>query len=229
MITAVTEPISSAWVTAPLGAVREEQHVDEDDRRDEEEDDPQRNRDHALGAVDAIAARLLAGGGLREPRVVGRLLGWPTRAARPLSVLKSATPHGLIASPWVPASMRSHSGPATRAGVAEELAGQVRGGRAGQELGRLHLLDDGERLGLGARPRLVVAGERQEDDEAERAPRSRSRGRRRRPRHGHRPRSSCPRVRAGARSAWRRRRRRPPPRRRGRRGPGSPATRTRGR
>ena len=74
VITTVTEPISSACVDRALAAVGEEQHVDEDHGGDDEEHDPQRRRDHALGAVDAVAARLLAGRRLVEPLVVGGLL-----------------------------------------------------------------------------------------------------------------------------------------------------------
>ena len=57
-----------------LAAVGEEQHVDEDHAGDEEEDDPERRRDHADGAVDPVAACLLARRRLLEPLVVGGLL-----------------------------------------------------------------------------------------------------------------------------------------------------------
>ena len=52
------------------------------------------------------------------------------------------------------------------AGVARQLARELRPDRRGQELRRLELLQDDERLGLRAGPRLVVRREREEDDEA---------------------------------------------------------------
>ena len=57
-----------------LTAVGEEEHEHEDHGGDEEEHDPERRRDHTLGAVDPVVACLLAVGGLVEPLVVGRLL-----------------------------------------------------------------------------------------------------------------------------------------------------------
>ena len=53
------------------------------------------------------------------------------------------------------------------AGVADELARQLRLGRLRQELRGLELLRHDERLGLGALARLVVAREGEEHDEAE--------------------------------------------------------------
>ena len=54
-----------------------------------------------------------------------------------------------------------------RAGVADQLAGQLGGDRVGEQLRGLHLLGDHERLGLRSGPRLVVTREGEEDDEPE--------------------------------------------------------------
>ena len=74
--------------------------------------------------------------------------------------------------------------------VADELARQLVADPGRQELGRLDLLRERERLGLRARPRRVVARECEEDDEPEQDGESRSRARRTRPRRGRRRRSS---------------------------------------
>ena len=63
--------------------VGEEEHEDEDDRGAEEQDDPERHRDHALGAVRPVGARVLAVGALVEPLGVRRLLGGRARLDRP--------------------------------------------------------------------------------------------------------------------------------------------------
>ena len=54
-----------------------------------------------------------------------------------------------------------------RAPVADQLAGQLAADGGREELRGLHLLRDHERLGLGPAARLVVAREREEDDEPE--------------------------------------------------------------
>ena len=83
------------------------------------------------------------------------------------AVWKIRTPHGLMSSPSVPASARGHSAWITERAVADELAGEVARRRPSQELGGLDLLPHDQRLLLGARPRLVVALEGEEDDEPE--------------------------------------------------------------
>ena len=89
-ITATTEPISIALHDRALAAVGEEEHEAEDHGGDEEQRDPERRRDHADGAVDAIQPRLLARRGLLEPLVVGRLLG---RRLRLHGLQRSKQPH----------------------------------------------------------------------------------------------------------------------------------------
>ena len=102
------------------------------------------------GAVDAVLAGLLAVRGLVEPLVVGRLLGAPSAVDR-LRVWNSATPHGLIV---VAQGAGLHPRPLAvddRPGVADELARQLAAHGRREELRRLELLRDGQRLGLGAR------------------------------------------------------------------------------
>ena len=149
-ITATHRPISSAWTTARSPLSAKNSMKTKITAGDEEQHDPQRRRDHADGAVDAVVPGLLAVGGLVEPLVVGRLLGRASRGSTVWSVRNISTPHGLIASPSVPASIRSHSLADDRPGVADELAGQLVGAGGREELRRLDLLRDDQRLGLGA-------------------------------------------------------------------------------
>ena len=166
VITTVTLPISSALRHRALGAVGEEQHVDEDHRGDHEEDDPQRRRDDPLGSVHPVDPRLLPVGRLVHPSVVRRLLGrragstprrWSgtSRTPRVDRVAEAAARQGV--------PLGAGHGPC----VAGQLAGELLAASSGQELGRLDLLGHDRRLVLRARPRRVVGGERQEDDEAE--------------------------------------------------------------
>ena len=54
-----------------------------------------------------------------------------------------------------------------RPGVAHQFAGELGADVGGEELGRLDLLDDGQRFGLGSRPCGVVALEAEEDEETQ--------------------------------------------------------------
>ena len=66
-------------------------------------------RNHALGAVDPVVARLLPRRGLLEPLVVRGLFCVRLGVDRLERPEERATPQGLIVSPAVPASMRGHS------------------------------------------------------------------------------------------------------------------------
>ena len=149
-----------------LGAVGEEQHEHEDDRRAEQQHDPQRHRDHPLGAVGAVGARVLAVGALVEPLRVRRLLGGGPRLDGPERAERGDTP-------WidrVAEGARLHLRPLLvdhRPRVADELAGEARANGDREELRRLELLRHDLRLRLGAATRGVEALEREEDDEPE--------------------------------------------------------------
>ena len=151
----------------PLAAVGEEQHEDEDDPGREEQHDPERHRDHALGAVRAVVAGRFAVGRLVEPFAVRRLLGSSLRL-RPLWIaLNIATPHGLIRFSESPERICGHSIVDDVARVTDERIRQRLAGGGGEELCRLELLGHDRRLVLGARARGVVALEGEEDDEPE--------------------------------------------------------------
>ena len=77
-----------------LRAVGEEHHVREDHRRDEEQHDPERGRDHADGAVDAIEPRLLTR--RRSGRATCRrpTAGSPSAGARPAGCETASPPTG---------------------------------------------------------------------------------------------------------------------------------------
>ena len=149
-----------------LGAVGEEEHEHEDRGGDEEQHDPQRIRDHADRAVDAVAARLLARAREVHPVVIGRLLGRRLGCHR---LDRAKQRHG-------PRVERLAFGPVGQGGplladhgppVTDELAAEALAGGWRQELGGLELLAQRQRLGLRAAARLVVAGEGQKDDQAE--------------------------------------------------------------
>ena len=148
-----------------LGAVREEEHEREHHARGEEEHEPDGGGDDPGRAVDPVASCLLAVGGLVEPLAVRRLLGRRPRLDRVQGAEEREAPR-------VDRAARAaglHLGPLPVddvAAVAEELAAEARADALREELRRLELLDDGQRLSLAAGPRLVVAREGQEHDEA---------------------------------------------------------------
>ena len=165
-MTATTAAHQHALDDRPLAAVGEEQHVDQDDGGDEEQDPPQRRGDDALGGVDAVAPGLLARGGQVEPLVVGGLLGRGRRLDGPHGPEHGQAPGvdgtGLGAG-LHPRPLLADDRPS----VADQLPAEPPAGGGGQELGRLELLDHGQRLGLGPRLGVVVAGEGEEHDEPE--------------------------------------------------------------
>ena len=78
----------------------------------------------------------------------------------------SASAHGLMVSPPT-CRLPSAATPGRRlTGRSRRSHRQAGAHRRRQELGGLELLDDGQRLRLAARPRLIVRREGQEDDEA---------------------------------------------------------------
>ena len=81
-ITETTDPISMPWTTARSPRSAKKSMKTKITAGDEEQHDPERGRDHADGAVDAIPPRLLARRGLVEPLVVGGLLGRGLRLHR---------------------------------------------------------------------------------------------------------------------------------------------------
>ena len=110
--------------------------------------------------------RLLARRGLVEPLVVGGLLRVRPRPHLPEAQVQLDAPRVQRVT------LRALTRPVPlavydRAPVADELARQLSRDRLGQELGVLDLLDEDQRLLLGARPRLVIAREGEEDDEAQ--------------------------------------------------------------
>ena len=121
---------------------------------------------HAGGAVDAVLAGLLPVRRLVEPLAVGRLLDGRAQ----LDALQRPE-HGHAPRVDVLAERAVlHPVPLAvddRAGVADQLAGEVGADVGRQHLRRLDLLGDGQRLGLGAGARGVVALEAEEDQEAE--------------------------------------------------------------
>ena len=158
--------MSSRLDDRPLAAVGEEQHEHEDQRGAEEQHEPQRRRDHPDGAVDPIDASLLPRRRLLQPLVVGRLLGRRLRFDRPQGREQLHRPRVDL----LPQRPGLHALPLDaghRAGVADQLAGQLARHRRREELRRLDLLRHRERLRLGPGARRVVAGEGEEDHEAE--------------------------------------------------------------
>ena len=149
----------------PLCGVCEEQQVGEDDRGDQEECQPQRDGDDALGTVDPGDARLFAVGGLAHPPVVGGLLDGRLRVDGRDRQEHLGTP-GVDLVPQLTGSELVPLRADHVSRVADELAGELRI-CVRQELGRLDLLGHDRGFGLGARARLVVRREPQEDDEAE--------------------------------------------------------------
>ena len=150
----------------PLAAVGEEQHEHEDQAGAEEQHDPERRRNHADGAVNPIASSLLSRRCLLQPVVVGRLLGRCLRFDCPQGP-EQLHPPGVDLFSQRPGLHALPLHPRHRAGVADQLAGQLTRHRRREELRRLDLLGHGERLRLGAGVCRVVAGEGQEDHEAE--------------------------------------------------------------
>ena len=131
-----------------LAAVGEEEHEDEDDPGAQKQDDPQRGRDHTLGAVCAVGARALAVGPLVEPLAVGGLLGGRARLDRLQRMEHGDAPRVVPLAQGACIHLRPflvHD----RARVADELT------------------RDDLRLGHGTAARGVEALEREEDDEAE--------------------------------------------------------------
>ena len=165
-IVARVPPMYSACTTArsPLSAkVRMKPSTISDD---EEEGDPQRRRHHPGGAVDPVLPAELAGRGLLEPLVVARLLDRGLERPRPERAEHGRAPRvelvveGAVLH-LVPLDVDDP------AGVADELAREVVADVGREPLRGLHLLRDGQRLGLGSAPRGVVALEGEEDQEAE--------------------------------------------------------------
>ena len=149
-----------------LAAVGEEEREDEDHRRDEEEHDPERRRDHALGSVDPVVARLLARRGLLEPLVVRGLF----RVGLGFDRLERPEERDRPGVDRVACGTRLHERPFLtddRPRVTDQLARELGRHVVGKKLRRLELLRNDDRLVLGARARDVVVREREEDDEAE--------------------------------------------------------------
>ena len=150
----------------PLGAVGEEQHVDEDDAGRDEENDPDRKWDHSFGAVDAVGAAVLPVGSLVEPLAVGRLLGRGAWLRRPQGTQHRQAPR----VSQVAESAGLHPRPLLvdhGARIADEVTREPRSHSARQELRRLELLHDGPRLCLGAAARRVETLEGEEDDKSD--------------------------------------------------------------
>ena len=165
MTTAVAEPISIACEMASSALSAKKSMNTKITAAARISDDPQRVRDHARGAVDPIATSLLTIGRLVEPLRKRRLLCRRTRVGGPQRPEERDRP-------WLKrVTFRSvlHTGPLLVDDVppvADELARDPLANRDWQELGRLQLLRDEERLGLGTVSRLVVRREREEDHES---------------------------------------------------------------
>ncbi len=116
--------------------------------------------------MDAVAPRLLPCRRLLEPLVVGRLLARGPRL-HPLHRSEHLEGPGVDR---VPLGAVLHPRPLLVhdvACIAEQLAGQHLARRSRKELRVLDLLDHDQRLRLRPGARLVIALEREEDDEAE--------------------------------------------------------------
>jgi hypothetical protein len=116
--------------------------------------------------VDAVLASDLAGLGLIQPLPIVGLL-----AGRGGLVFSQRGEHRR--APRVDLRVEgagSHAIPFTvdhKPGVTHQLTSELAADLGGQPLGRLDLLGDGQRLGLGPRPRGVVALEAEEDQETQ--------------------------------------------------------------
>ena len=125
-----------------------------------------RHRDHPLGAVGPVGARILAVGTLIEPLGVRRLFGGGPRLDRPERAERGVTP-------WVDGVSEGaglHLRPLLvnhRSRITDKLAGEARANGDREQLRRLELLRHDLRLRLGATPRGVEALERKEDNEPE--------------------------------------------------------------
>ena len=163
--TAATEPMSMACVIGSLRTVGEEKHEDEDHPGGHEQDQPERVRDHVRCAVDPVAPRLFAIGGLIEPLGERGLLGsglWVSCLQRPEqrdAPRIERFPGGAGLHFW---PLLVHD----RARVAHELTRDALADRGGKELSGLELLDDDKGFALSPVARLIVGREGEEDDEA---------------------------------------------------------------
>ena len=149
----------------PLGAVGEEEHVADDHDREQDEDDPERRWDDAFRPVDAVDSGSLAVGRVVEPLVEGgllhRRLGLEgAHGAEELDAPGVDIAHGVPGLRLRPLDV--DDGPA----VADELATQLCGYGRREELRGLDLTPERKGLLLRAHAGLVVAREREEDDES---------------------------------------------------------------